>query len=226
VSEHPRIRFRAAGEPRGVVVALHGGRETSVAGAQRWNLAAVRMWPFLRALRDQPVVTGMVQYRYRGWNGESAHPVADALWALEQVHDRYGDLPVVLIGHSMGGRTAVRAAGAPNVRAVAALAPWLPEGEPVEQLAGRTILFAHGDRERTTDPELSYAYARRARAVTDQVCYFDVRGAGHTMLQRWGDWHRLTTRFVLGILGIEPMYPEIENALRAKDFSRVPLSHR
>lgn len=226
LTARPRIRLRAVEQPRGVVIALPGGRETSHLGARPWNLAAVRMWPFLRVLRADPVITGLVQYRYRGWNGESAHPVADARWALEHVQERFGDLPIVLIGHSMGGRTALRAAGAANVRGVAALAPWLPANEPVEQLAGRTILIAHGNRERMTDPELSYAYARQARAVTDRVAYFDVLGSGHTMLQRPGDWHRLTARFVRGILGIGPMHPEIANALQAADVSRVPLSHQ
>lgn len=222
----PRIQLHPAeGKPRGAVIALHGGRETSLAGARPWNLAAVRMRPFLRALDGTPgVVTGMLQYRYRGWNGEHAHPVADTRWAIEQTRRRFGDIPVILLGHSMGGRTALRAADSANVVAVAALAPWLPEGEPVGHLGGRTILIAHGNRERMTDPALSFAYAQRARTVTDQVCYFDVLGAGHTMLRRARDWHRLTTRFVRGILQIEPMDPEIANALQAPDTVRVPLS--
>lgn len=209
---------------RGVALALHGGRENSLAGTRPWNLAAVRMWPFLSALRGTPgLATGLVQYRYRGWNGEMAHPVADARWALGQVRERFGDVPVVLIGHSMGGRTALRVAGERNVVAVAALAPWLPRDEPIAQLAGRTVLIAHGDRERTTDPALSFAYAQRARTVADRVCYFDVLGDGHTMMRRARDWHRLAARFVRGELGIEPLDPEIADALSGGR-SRVALS--
>jgi hypothetical protein len=41
---------------------------------------------------------------------------------------------------------------------VSALAPWLEVADPVRQLAGRTVLLAHGDQDRVTDPERSYAY--------------------------------------------------------------------
>jgi predicted esterase len=46
----------------------------------------------------------------------------------------------------------------------------------VRQLAGWTVLLAHGDQDRVTDPERSYAYALRARQVSDQVCRFDLAG--------------------------------------------------
>ncbi|MDT7675455.1 MAG: hypothetical protein QOD82_3357 [Pseudonocardiales bacterium] len=60
-------------------------------------------------------------------------------------------------------------------------------------LAGRTVLLAHGDQVRVTDPERSYAYALRARQVSDQVCRFDVPGDGHSMLRRRRDWNLLVT---------------------------------
>jgi len=96
---------------------------------------------------------------------------------------------------------------------VCALAPWLDGTDPVRQLAGRTVLIAHGDRERWTDPRQSYAYALRAKRVTHRICRFDVVGDGHSMLRRAGDWHALVRRFVLGALDIEPMDPAIANAL-------------
>lgn len=224
----PRIRIHGpAGTPRGAVLVLHGGRAASTAAARPWGLAALRMVPFAQSLQGTPgLLTCTVGYRYRGWNGEAAHPVADVRWAIGQVRERFGELPVVLVGHSMGGRAAVRAGGAEQVVAIAALAPWLPEGEPVTQLSGRTLLIAHGDHERMTDPAESLAYALRARGVTDAVCYFDVHGDGHAMLRRAGDWHHLVTRFVRGALGIEPIDAEIANALRmpAARGLRVPLS--
>ena len=121
---------------------------------------------------------------------------------------------MVLVGHSMGGRAALGAAGAPNVVAVCALAPWLDGSDPVHQLDGRTVLIAHGDRERYTDPRESYAYALRAKQRGVRICRFDVPGAGHFMISRAGDWHRIVRRFVLGVLGIEPEDPVIANALR------------
>ena len=52
----------------------------------------------------------------------------------------------------MGARAAMRAAGHPAVSAVAGLAPWLALGEPVEQLAGRWVLVAHGTADVITSP--------------------------------------------------------------------------
>jgi dienelactone hydrolase len=155
----------------------------------------------------------MVGYRYRGWNGPAMDAKQDALWALEQAQRRHPGTPVVLVGHSMGARAAVHAGGHPAVRAVCALAPWLDGTDPVDQLADRTVLIAHGDQDTMTDPRESYAFAVRAKRVTDRVCRFEVHGEGHAMLRRARDWHTLVCRFVLGEMGIEPPDPEITNAL-------------
>ncbi|WP_338051228.1 alpha/beta fold hydrolase [Pseudonocardia acidicola] len=206
-------------DPSAVVLVLHGGRADSHSPAGgRKRLTYLRMLPFARMLasagRAGPLSVYMLRYRYRGWNGPDMDAFRDAQWALTELERRHPGVPVVLLGHSMGGRAALRAAGAAAVVAVCALAPWLDAGEPVEQLAGRTVLIAHGDRERWTDPRESYAYAVRAKQITDRVCRFDVFGDGHAMLRRAGDWSSLVRRFVLGELGIEPEDPEISNALR------------
>jgi predicted esterase len=90
------------------------------------------------------------------------------------------------------------------VTTVAALAPWLPEGEPVEQLAGRDVLIAHGDRDRVTSSRLSAAYAQRARTTARSLRYLEVAGSGHALLGRGREWHRLVRRFCLGEL-LRPM---------------------
>ncbi len=116
--------------------------------------------------------------------------------------------PVVLVGHSMGGRAALGAAGAPNVVAVCALAPWLDGSDPVDQLAGRTVLIAHGDRERYTDPGESYAYALRAKAVTGAGGA--VRRARRRPLHDHAaaDWHRSwCSGSCSACSGIEPIGP-------------------
>jgi pimeloyl-ACP methyl ester carboxylesterase len=150
--------------------------------------------------------------------------VSDTRWALDQLRPR--GVPVVLVGHSMGGRAALHAADDPSVLGVCALAPWTERGEPVRQLAGKSLLIAHGDRERYTDPRLSYEYAVRAKAVTDDVCRFEVLGDGHAMLRRSGEWTRLVRNYVLGRLGYEPMARSIANAVGEPSPRglRVPLS--
>lgn len=215
---------------RAVVLVLHGGRQYGYARVHRGRLVYLRMRRFGRAIARDGAAHGvevwMLRYRYRGWNAPKLHPVEDARWALERIREQHGDVPVVLVGHSMGGRVAFRVADDPSVRAVCALAPWTEVGEPVRQLAGRTVLIAHGDAERMTDPALSYTYAVRAKQVTDRVCRFTVHGDGHAMLRRAADWTDLVCRFVFGALDIEPVQPTIANALveRVPNGLRVPLA--
>src|SRR6201991_3105374 len=134
------------------------------------------MLPFAWSLAAAGSAVYMLRYRYRGWNAPFKDPVLDADWALGEIAERHPGVPVVLVGHSMGGRAALGAAGAPNVVAVCALAPWLGGSDPVDQLAGRTVLIAHGDRERWTSPASSFEYAVRAKRITDRVARFDVHG--------------------------------------------------
>ncbi len=218
----PQPRLEPVGRepqaPSSVVLVLHGGQSNShdPAGG-RTMLSYLRMVPFARMLhragRGGNVAVYLLRYRYRGWNGPHMDALRDARWALREFDRRFPGVPVVLLGHSMGGRAALRAAGADNVVAVCALAPWLDGTDPVEQLAGRSVLIAHGDRERVTDPGQSYAYAVRAKRVTDRVCRFEVLGDGHAMLRRAAGWSSLVRRFVLGELGIEPEDPDISNAM-------------
>jgi dienelactone hydrolase len=171
------------------------------------------MLPFAWMLARRGLAVYVLRYRVRGWNAPARDALVDAHWATAAAAERHPGVPVVLLGHSMGGRAALAAAGAPNVVAVCALAPWLDGSDPVGQLAGRTVLLAHGDRDRWTDPAASYAYALRAKAAGVAVCRFEVPGAGHFMLTRVGDWHTLVRRFVFGVTGVEPLDPKIANAL-------------
>jgi pimeloyl-ACP methyl ester carboxylesterase len=200
--------------PPAVVLVLHGGRSRSRESGERRRLTYWRMLPFAQRLAAAGLGVYLQRYRYRGWNAPARDAQRDAVAGIAEITARHPGVPVVLVGHSMGGRAALGAAGSPGVVAVCALAPWLDDTDPVEQLAGRTVLIAHGDRERWTSPVASFEYAVRAKRVTDRVARFEVHGAGHFMLSRAGEWHRLVDRFVLGVTGVEPADPEITNALR------------
>lgn len=206
--------------PRAVTVVLHGGRADSYDSVTGRRLAALRMRPFADAIRRRSpdVAVWLLRYRYRGWNAPYAHPVEDVGFALTEAERRHGSTPVVLVGHSMGGRAALRAAAHPLVRGVAALAPWLPGREPVEQLAGRRLMVVHGDRDRTTSPAASALFAQRAARVADGVLLVRVTGDGHGMLRRARTWHGLTAGFVAATLTGEPLTgPPLESWVHARD---------
>ncbi|MGW0945680.1 alpha/beta hydrolase [Streptomyces sp. NPDC002623] len=202
------VRHTPVGPPGAAVVVLHGGRERGRQPSRAWHAAALRMRPVLRAAvaatdrRD--VLVAEVRYRYRGWNA-TADPVHDTARALDELRRLAGEVPVTLVGHSMGGRAALRAAADPAVHGVLALAPWCPPDEPVAHLGGTRIVVLHGDRDRVTDPGDSAAYVRRARGTAAQAGLVLVRRGDHAMLRRGGDWHRATGAIVAQLLRPEPV---------------------
>jgi pimeloyl-ACP methyl ester carboxylesterase len=198
--------------PPAVVLVLHGGRARSTESGERKRLTYRRMIPFARMLARRGLAVHVLRYRVRGWNAPARDALVDAQWAAGELVRRYPGLPIVLLGHSMGGRAALSAAGSPGVTAVCALAPWSDESDPTTQLAGRTVLIAHGDRDRWTSPAQSFAYAMRAKAQGVAICRFELPGAGHFMVARAADWSALVRRFVLGVTGLEPLDPAIANA--------------
>jgi dienelactone hydrolase len=112
----------------------------------------------------------------RGWDA-SHTPVDDARWALAQLRERLGALPTCLVGHSLGGRAALLAAG--DAHSVVALAPWVYPTDVPRGLDGQEILIVHGARDRIASPQRSAALARTLGA--GYVC---VRDGTHAMLRR------------------------------------------
>jgi pimeloyl-ACP methyl ester carboxylesterase len=200
---------------RAAVVVAHGGKSVSAEPTGPLELAVLRMAPLAnairRALRGCGVAVCQPRFEVKGWNGDQASPVADLDRVLDDICLRYGDIPVVLIGHSMGARAAFRVAGHPAVTAIAGLAPWLPPGEPVDQLAARRVLLAHGTADRVTPPAETWAYAEQARSVTD-VAVIEVRSGEHTMLWRAPLWHRLAVEFSRLSLGLPGGSGEVAKA--------------
>ena len=192
-------RRPALGRTKAVVLVLHGGKAVSRERAMTTQLSALRMLPFAWAVRRrtwrQGTAVWRLRYRYRGWNGSEASPVADARWALEQVRARHGDVPVVLLGHSMGGRTAAHVADDPSVTGLVLLAPWLQPGEPVPG-PGKDVVVLHGDQDRITSAGSSVAWAREAERRGAHVTVRVLNGAEHFMLRQASTWHRLAAQAV------------------------------
>ncbi|MET9591077.1 alpha/beta hydrolase [Streptomyces sp. NPDC006516] len=194
----------AASEVSGVVLLLPDGETDSRRRPSTLSYAA--QLPFARTLARAGGADGLavhvVRYRTRGWNG-GGDPADDALWAADEVVRRYGDIPVCLVGHGMGGRAALRGAGHSAVNSVLAMAPWLPEGaepEPVKQLAGRRVLIVHGTNDARTDPELSYRLAERAKKSNRDTCRFEVHSDGHALRQHRSEVVSLASDFIGGSL--------------------------
>ncbi len=197
------------GTPRGLVLMLHGGRadgSTEVDDSSAsWRRSRWMMDHVGGRLTRGGSGVWLLRYGVRGWNGRVASPpspVADARWALAEVRRVHGDVPVVLLGHSMGGRTAVAVADDPNVVGVVALAPWLPRGEPVDHLAGRRLAVAHGRSDRITSFRQSRAFCARAEAVTTATEFRSMGRVGHYMFRHVTDWNRFAVSRSLTQLGV------------------------
>jgi dienelactone hydrolase len=218
--DRPTVRvLPATGPMTAVVVMLHGGRSRGHQPTTTRQLAYRRMVPIAHSVHSSVHRTGtaiwLLRNRVRGWNEPDQDAVRDARWVLGELRRHHPEAAIVLVGHSMGGRAALRVADAPGVLAVCALAPWIEPDEPIGQLTGRTVLIAHAARDRRTDPDASYAYAQRARRANVRVCRFEVRHAGHAMVRRATDWSGLVRAFVTGAVGAAPPHPAILAALGA-----------
>ncbi|MET3721158.1 MULTISPECIES: alpha/beta hydrolase [unclassified Arthrobacter] len=191
----------AAGATKGVALVLHGGRAHSYEPVAALQLSPLRMVTFARHLHQAGRCHGLAVWSLRnsvrGWNGKDMSALHDARWALQHITAQHPGVPVFLVGHSMGGLTAVCAADASNVEAVVALAPWLGPETPAERVAGRKVLIVHGTDDRMTSPTQSRQFARRAADAAASMQYVSISGAGHFMVRRVRLWHSLATGFVM-----------------------------
>lgn len=199
---------------------LHGGQQASVEAVERRRLSWARMAAIQGALapvaHHHQVAVWLLRYGQRGWNaspGREPAPVRDTRWALEQVDAAYGDVPVVLLGHSMGGRTAVAAADDPAVSGVVGLAPWWPQHESVRAVAGKPLAAIHGTDDRWTSAQWSRDFVERARTAGSSVTYETLPGVGHFMLRKVATWDRFVRRCGLGMLGVAPYEESLRERL-------------
>jgi alpha-beta hydrolase superfamily lysophospholipase len=197
----PHLTFgRAPRTPRGVVLMLHGGAEADHAPvgprSRPWQRSRLMMAQLESPFRRAGLQTVLLRYRVTGWNHGHAHrqaehpsPVPDARWALTELEQRYDGLPFVLVGHSMGARTAAAVADALAVVGVVGLAPWFPPDDPVEQLAGRHLVAAHARTDRITSFAATHQFVQRARRVAASTELVDMGELGHYMLKGIGRWN-------------------------------------
>lgn len=200
------VPVRRPSAPEGVVVVLHGGasrgEQVRVSPAQ---LSVLRMVPVAHRIahagRSRLAVHRLLN-SHRGWDAGTT-PVADARWAIDRVRDEHGDVPVALVGHSLGGRAALLAGDHPAVTGVVALNPWVLPTDRVD-LRGRRVLVVHGSEDRLASPARSADLARRL-ATTSSVGYATVPGGRHAMLRHARAFEAYAADFVTAtLLGTAP----------------------
>ncbi|MCW2759638.1 MAG: Alpha/beta hydrolase family protein [Nocardioidaceae bacterium] len=198
---HRLVDVRTPAHPEAAVVVLHGGASrTDGALVSPTQLSVLRMVPVARRLsragRGRLAVFRLLN-THRGWDA-SATPVQDAVWALDQVRARYGDVPLGLVGHSLGGRAAILAGDQPGVRSVVALNPWVYPTDRVD-LPGRQVLIVHGTDDRIASPARSARVADALRR-TAHVEYRTVPGGKHAMLRHGRAFETAAASFTVGAL--------------------------
>ncbi len=199
----PRLALPAAGgpAPRAVAVMLHGGLVDGLdpLGDVDVSAALVQLWTGQLRKRVPEVAFVRVVNAVTGWNDPIKSPVADADWALMRVRQLYPDLPIALVGHSMGGRTAFELVDRPGVRAIVGLAPWLADGYIEQRFLKTPTLLVHGRQDTETSPEASQDLVERIRDAGGDARFESVAG-WHSLLLRASVWQREVADFLRGSL--------------------------
>ena len=196
------LRGHVPTRPEGVVLVLHGGAAAGRTPMTWWRLAVLRMAPFATAIERRAgdrLVVVRLKNRVRGWNGTRQDPLQDARWALDRIRHVLPGRPVVLVGHSMGGRVALQLSGEPDVVGVAALAPWV-EYDTRQPPPGVAVLLAHGSSDRVTDPRRTDVLAKRYTLDGVDLRYVVVERGIHSMLRYPRIWHEAVADFVTDVL--------------------------
>ena len=198
---HRLLDVQVPTRPEAAVLVLHGGAarrdDPSVSPQQ---LSVLRMIPVARRVaragRGRLAVLRLLN-SHRGWDPEHP-PVEDAVRAMAQVRERFGELPLGLVGHSLGGAAAMLAGDRSGVRSVVALNPWLYGNEDVD-LRGRSVLVVHGSQDRIAPLD-------RARQVTERLARRAdvelrvVEGGKHAMLRHGRDFEKAAAEHTARVL--------------------------
>ena len=210
-----------AGRPRAIVLMLHGGAKAGLDPVGGRSASFRRTSAMRNALDKQVRGAGLslwlLRFGVRGWNlgvGPEPSPVPDARWALDQAATEHPGVPVVLLGHSMGARTAVHVADHPAVAGVVALAPWFERSDPVHTLAGRHLIAGHGSRDKITSARMTRAYVEKAGQVAASARFVDLGHLGHYMLHKPRRWNRFALESTLEIADRVDQAPRLDRASR------------
>lgn len=184
------------------MLVFHGGSADSTMKVAPLSLAVLRLVPVAWTVARKVPTAAVYRLRFsvRGWNGDGAAVLDDAKWALQEIEAEHPGLPIVVVGHSLGGRVAMHVAGWTGVVGAVGLAPWVEPTDPVEQVAGVPLAIIQGTNDRMVPEPSTRAWLRRARDAGARVDSTLIEGAGHAMLRYFWRWHRLTADGVSSVL--------------------------
>ncbi len=164
------------------------------------QLSVIRMIPTARAAaragRHRLAVYRLLN-SWRGWDSEHT-PVSDAIWAMREVQRQVGDVPLGLIGHSLGGRAALLAGSTPTVVSIVALNPWVYPADDAD-LRGRRVLIVHGDQDRIASLERARQVARNI-SRTAEVEFVEIAQGRHAMVRHGREFDRRAAEFTAAAL--------------------------
>jgi pimeloyl-ACP methyl ester carboxylesterase len=180
------LRRTGPADTAAAVVCVDGGQGGEVEGT--WS-ASVEWLVERLAPRFPELAFGEVRYRVKSWR-RLDRCVEDAREAIEAM----GGERTLVLGFSMGGAVAIRAAADARVRSVLGLAPWLPDALDVSTLRDKRFAVLHGSLDRWLPgiPGVSPAGSRRGfeRALAAGAVgeYTLIAGALHGIALRahWG----------------------------------------
>jgi alpha-beta hydrolase superfamily lysophospholipase len=183
------------------------------------QLSVLRMVPLAQRIafagRSRLAVHRLLN-THRGWDS-STTPVMDVAWALDRVTDQHGNLPVALVGHSLGGRAALLAGHDPQVRSVVALNPWVMPTDRVG-LRDTPVLVVHGGEDRLALPTRSAELARRLERTTP-VGYVTIPGGRHAMVRHARAFEACAADFVTAtLLGTAPRSEAVAAVLAGSSY--------
>ncbi|HWJ82393.1 MAG TPA: alpha/beta fold hydrolase [Nocardioides sp.] len=190
---------------RALTLVLHGGADRNLDPVDGSSLSWWRGRKLVRDVAPRLARDGigvvLLRYRVKGWNATVSRlpdPVRDARWALDELARKH-DVPVAILGHSMGGRTGVAVADHPSVRGVVGLAPWFQPGDHVAPLRGKVLRAAHGSIDRITSPEATRRFVELASRNCD-ASFTDMGPVGHYLLRNVRAWNTFAIGGVQDVL--------------------------
>ena len=185
-------------DARGVAVLMHGA-SFGFAGMPSWMAPA----PYRMQLFESPIIdrtagrVSVLRLRYpdRDLRSVFRGALRDTAAALEHIRRTAPQARIGLIGHSNGGRVALRLSSDARVDAVAALAPWLSPADRINPRPGVPVLLMHGGLDVVTSPQLTTQLAARLARKGVDVDHETVAGENHYLLASSAHWHDRVASF-------------------------------